>query len=105
MTGIASKTSDRTSDYDGAYPNSHRVYIGDGDVRVPMRQVSLSAGESSVLLYDTSGPRDVEPQKGLPPLRRDWVLDRSGVTEISRSGTLPVHQIVGLGKRLKFVIQ
>lgn len=90
MTGIASKTSDRTSDYDGAYPNSHRVYIGDGNVRVPMRQVSLSAGESSVLLYDTSGPRDVEPQKGLPPLRRDWVLDRSGVTEISRSGTLPV---------------
>jgi phosphomethylpyrimidine synthase len=93
MAGITSKTSDRASDYDGAYPNSRRVYIGDGDVRVPMRQVSLSAGESPVLLYDTSGPRDIEPQKGLPPLRREWVLDRSGVTDVPRAETFPVEAL------------
>ena len=27
------------SDYDGAYPSSRKVYVEDGHVRVPMREV------------------------------------------------------------------
>ena len=42
------------SHYGNAYPNSRRVYVSEGNVSVPMRQVALSDGEQPVLLYDTS---------------------------------------------------
>jgi len=66
------------SDYDGAYPSSRKVHVGEGPVRVPMREVSLTNGDAPVLLYDTSGPRNVSPREGLPPLRREWVTERGG---------------------------
>src|SRR5688572_9548103 len=79
-------------------PNSSRVYV-DGTVhpavRVPMREVTLSATKSfngemetnaPVRVYDTSGPWG-DPdfkgtvEEGLPALRRDWILHRNDVTE------------------------
>jgi len=79
-------------------PNSSRVYVGGTlhpTVRVPMREIALSptkafSGEleanEPVRVYDTSGPwgdpsfeGDVE--KGLPALRRDWILQRGDVEE------------------------
>src|SRR3954467_13731752 len=54
------------------------------DLRVPMREVLLSTGDS-VVLYDTSGPYTdpslkVEGRLGLPALRADWIAER-GDTE------------------------
>ena len=77
--------------------NSKRVYVEGSKhgVKVPMREISLSPTRSSdgketenppIRLYDTSGPwGDSEfhgqYELGLPPLRKNWVLDR-GDTEI-----------------------
>ena len=79
-------------------PNSKRVYLPGvlhPQLRVPMREISLSPtkgfnGEievnEPVRVYDCSGPwgdpefhGDVE--RGLPALRRDWVIERGDVEE------------------------
>ena len=36
-----------------------------GDLKVPFTEVALSTGETH-LLYDTSGPQDLDPRAGLP---------------------------------------
>jgi phosphomethylpyrimidine synthase len=55
------------------------------DIRVPFTEVTVGDGpdgtpNDSVLLYDTAGP-DLDAEKGLPPLRRAWVLERGDVEE------------------------
>jgi phosphomethylpyrimidine synthase len=58
------------------------------DVQVPFVEVSLHDSPASdgptpnppVRLYDTSGPGS-DPDEGLPPLRRGWILDRGDVAE------------------------
>ncbi len=78
------------------FAGSKRVYIAGElypDVRVPMREVSLSptrAGQvmvpnPPVVLYDTSGPYtdpdvDIDLHRGLEPLRASWIAAR-GDTE------------------------
>jgi len=54
------------------------------DLRVPMREVHLSTGDS-VVLYDTSGPYTdatvtTDIRAGLPRLRDPWILERGDVT-------------------------
>ncbi len=80
------------------FPNSHRVYVPGklhADLRVPMREIELSPTNHPsgrveenppIRIYDPSGPwgdpdfrGDVE--KGLPALRRDWILARGDVEE------------------------
>ncbi|WP_281364124.1 phosphomethylpyrimidine synthase ThiC [Thermoactinomyces mirandus] len=78
------------------YPNSKKVYIEGSrpDLRVPMRQISLSAtrdwrGETPnepFLIYDTSGPytdpeATIDLKQGLPKLRKSWILERADVEE------------------------
>ena len=82
MASPPSTSSRHTSDYGEAYPSSHKVYTEGGRVRVPMREVTLSGGEPPVRLYDTSGPMGVDPRVGLPAVRRDWIDERGGVTEV-----------------------
>ena len=67
-------------------PASQKTYLQGSrpDIRVPMREVSLSAG-ASLVLYDTSGPYtdpdiQLDVRRGLPPLRQAWV-DERGDTE------------------------
>jgi phosphomethylpyrimidine synthase len=56
-------------------------------VRVPFAEVDLTAGPP-VRLYDTSGPGS-DPAEGLPPSRRQWVLDRHDTEEVGgRAGSL-----------------
>jgi phosphomethylpyrimidine synthase len=56
-------------------------------VRVPFAEVDLTAGPP-VRLYDTSGPGS-DPAEGLPPSRRQWVLDRHDTEEVGgRPGSL-----------------
>src|SRR5690349_9248149 len=53
------------------------------DLRVPMREVRLSTGDS-VVLYDTSGPYTdpgfvTDYERGLPRLREQWIREREPV--------------------------
>ena len=78
------------------FPNSRKVYVqgGQPDVRVPMREISLSdtptdfGGEKNppVFVYDTSGlytdpQAAIDVRTGLPPIRKGW-LERRADTEI-----------------------
>ena len=68
------------------FPASRKTWITGSrkDLRVPVREVSLSNGES-VTLYDTSGPytdpaTDIDVRRGLPGMRSAWI-DGRGDTE------------------------
>ena len=93
---VLALTAMTTSNY--SYPKSRRIYVA--GARFPEIQVSLRAVEQSptraadkraeanpaVHVYDTSGPWgdptiECDVRKGLPPLRRNWILRRSDVAE------------------------
>jgi phosphomethylpyrimidine synthase len=75
------------ADFDDAFPNSRRVYVEVArGIRVPMREIALSGGESPLRVYDTRGPLDADVRQGLPPLRLDWIRGRSD-TEVVRERT------------------
>ncbi len=66
----------------GPLPGSRKLMLGG----VPFREVPLSGGEPPVRLYDTSGPYtddsiEVNIDKGLAGLRRDWIVARGDVEE------------------------
>ena len=73
-------------------PGSRKVYVsGPGAIRVPFREIALTPtrgwrGDTEmnppVRLYDTSGPytdpvADIDLNRGLPELRRPWILARA----------------------------
>jgi phosphomethylpyrimidine synthase len=75
----------------GGHPMSHsrKIYVAGSrsDIRVPMREITLSGGEPPLRLYDTSGAYtdpDAHPdiKRGLAPLRQAWVLERGDVVEL-----------------------
>jgi phosphomethylpyrimidine synthase len=87
-------------------PNSSRVYVEGEiypDIRVPMREIDLAPTKAfngavevnePVTVYDTSGPwgdpafnGDVE--RGLPALRRAWILKRGDVAEYQGRNVRP----------------
>ncbi len=76
------------------FPASKKVYAHGSvhaELRVPMREVTLTNGEA-IALYDTSGPytepsATIDVRKGLAPLRAGWIEAR-GDTE-SYSGRAP----------------
>ncbi len=70
-------------------PGSRKVYLEGSrpEVRVPMREVSLSNGEH-FLLYDTSGPytdpqASIDLTRGIRPLRLGWVEARQDTDELA----------------------
>ena len=77
-TGSTTSTRSRFAD---AFPNSRKVCVETGRVRVPMREITLTAGEPPFRVYDTSGPHDTDVRAGLPPVRRDWISARGDVSE------------------------
>ena len=88
-------------------PGSQRVYVAGRlhpDVRVPMREISLTPtkgfdgtleANEPVRVYDCSGPWG-DPQfagkveEGLPALRRQWILQRGDVEECSGRTVQPI---------------
>ena len=62
---------------------SRKVYVAHEeyqDIRVPMREISLTDG-SSVTVYDTSGPytdsnQEIDVHQGLPDIRSTWITQR-----------------------------
>ncbi len=57
------------------FPASTRVYLEDGDLRVPVRRIEVG-GEKPIDVYDTFGPRALDLHQGLPKLRQPWVAAR-----------------------------
>lgn len=83
-------------DFKAQFPASKKVYVEGSrpDIRVPMREIELSPTQTEagtfenepVRVYDTSGPytdSNYEPDifKGLPELRKKWILERGDVEE------------------------
>ncbi len=88
----------------GPLPGSRKTYlVGSADgLRVPMREVVLSTGDS-VILYDTSGPytdagQVTDVRRGLAPLRDTWIVDRAD-TETVRNGAFVRETEIGQGAR------
>jgi phosphomethylpyrimidine synthase len=67
---------DKNPNLDLTLPGSRRVYRESGGLRVPQREVALHGDETSVRLYDSSGPANPDPREGLPKLRAPWVAPR-----------------------------
>ncbi len=75
----------------GPIRGSRKVYVpspGNKDVKVAMREIELepTSGEPPVRVYDTSGPysdpaAQIDINKGLPQLRREWIMGRGDVEE------------------------
>jgi phosphomethylpyrimidine synthase len=68
------------------FPASRKTYVqgSAADIRVPMRDITLTNGEV-VTVHDTSGPytdpsADIDVRRGLPGIRQPWI-DRRGDTE------------------------
>lgn len=88
------------------FSNSRKVYINssESDIKVPMREIKLSPtnkvnGEleenDPLRVYDTSGPwGDAEfhgdVTKGLPSIRKDWIIDRKDVEEYEGREVKPI---------------
>ena len=88
------------------FPNSRRVYIPGKlheDIEVPLREVDLAETKNPngrievnepIRIYDTSGPWgdpgfSGDVTKGLPALRRDWILGRGDVEEYDGRAVKP----------------
>ena len=84
------------------WPKSRRVYVAGkqhAGVRVPFREIELTPTHAAngrveanepVRVYDTSGPwgdpaHHGDINHGLPALRRDWILSRSDIKEVTAS--------------------
>ena len=75
-------------------PTGRRIYRKSPtrELAVPMREIELSGGNPPVRLYDTSGPygdpaTEPQPNRGLAPLRRSWILERGDVVELDGSSS------------------
>jgi phosphomethylpyrimidine synthase len=81
-------------------PGSNKIYVsGNSGIRVPMREIRLQSarglngqGESipPIRVYDTSGPYTdpdvtIELRRGLPELRKSWILARGSYEEMEPS--------------------
>ena len=79
------------ADFDRAFPNSRRIHVeGEHGVRVPMREISLSKGEPTLAVYDTSGPRHIDVHVGLPEVRLKWIRERRDVQDVGRGTRRPI---------------
>jgi hypothetical protein len=76
----------------GSLTGSKKVYVG--EYKVPMREISLTNGES-ITVYDTSGPytdenAQLDIMRGLPKTRLQWVLDRGDVEYVQGREVKPI---------------
>ena len=83
-------------------PASTKIYVkGEQEgVAVPMREIALTASRQgngasvphSMTVYDTSGPYTdpaltMNVRRGIPPLRRQWILARNDVEELPEASS------------------
>ena len=70
-------------------PNSRKLYVtgSRADIRVPMREISLSGNNAPVTVYDTSGPYtdpdvQIDIRKGLTTPRAPWISQRGDTLQL-----------------------
>ncbi|MDX1922938.1 MAG: phosphomethylpyrimidine synthase ThiC [Alphaproteobacteria bacterium] len=95
----------------GAFPSSRKVYVeGDKhkDIRVAMREIDLApeAKEEPMRVYDTSGAYSdpaiqIDITKGLPALRREWIMQRGDVEVVEGRTRKPEDDGLAPGEVLK----
>ncbi len=68
--------NERQIDLNAPLPGSRRVTVEREGLRIPQREVALHGGEEPIRLYDSSGPVNEDPRKGLPKLREPWIAPR-----------------------------
>ncbi|HYL90427.1 MAG TPA: phosphomethylpyrimidine synthase ThiC [Burkholderiales bacterium] len=66
-------------------PSSRKVYVG--SLRVPMREISQTAGNPPITVYDTSGPYTdpdarIDIRRGLFPFRETWITQRGDSVQL-----------------------
>ncbi|MGO4566343.1 phosphomethylpyrimidine synthase ThiC [Rhizobium sp. 2YAF20] len=94
----------------GPMPASTKIHVP-GEIHpnilVPMRSIELhpTSGEPAVIVYESSGPytqanADIGIEKGLPPLRRDWILARNDVEAYQGRRVRPEDNGFVSGERL-----
>ncbi len=78
----------------GPIRGSRKIHVG--PLGVKMREIDLepSSGEPPLRVYDTSGPYtdpavSIDIRKGLPQLRREWIVARGDVEEYGARETRP----------------
>jgi phosphomethylpyrimidine synthase len=62
-----------------SFPGSHKVELG--DLKVPVRVIESSDGQSSFCAYDTTGPQGCDPRDGLPKRRQAWIDERKATSD------------------------
>jgi phosphomethylpyrimidine synthase len=63
----------------GDLPASRKVFVSDGELKVPVREIAVGGGNPPVRVYDTTGPQGEDGhdvQRGLPRLRLPWIERR-----------------------------
>src|SRR3954471_6458093 len=95
MTTFAARAAVPAAPADKTLTGSRKTYLAGSrpDLRVPMREVLLTTGDS-VVLYDTSGPYTDSAMKvdiglGLPPLRAAWIEERADTEAYDGRPTRP----------------
>src|SRR5262249_57551987 len=72
------------ADFANAFPSSRKVHVdGPSGVRVPMREIALSNGET-LRVYDASGPQGGDVRAGLPKVREAWIAPRKGSSVVTQ---------------------
>ena len=61
----------------GELPGSERAFLTDGELQVPVRRITVGAGEAPIDVYDPAGPRNVDPARR--PAQAAAALDRPPV--------------------------
>jgi phosphomethylpyrimidine synthase len=56
------------------FPSSAKV--NESELSVPFREIALSGGEPPLRVYDTTGPDNPDPRRGLPKRRQEWIDTR-----------------------------
>ncbi len=101
------------------FPNSRKIYVQGSrpDIRVPFREVDLSPTRGRdgweenppFRLYDTSGPYSdpsvqIDLSKGLPPIRRPWILERGDAEEYQGRPLDPRDDGLRPGEKRQFAL-
>jgi len=84
MTTRAAYTPLSADDFVNAFPHSRKVYVeGPHGVRVPMREIALSNGET-LRVYDSSGPQGGDVRTGAAKVREAWIAPRRGAPVVTQ---------------------
>ncbi len=105
-TASSPQLKTENSELKTAFANSRRIYIAGEQpgVRVPFREIDQAPTRNfkneleenpPVRVYDTSGPYGdpsvaTDVRKGLPQLRRDWIVGRGDVEEYEGRSPQPI---------------